>query len=84
MQAEPVRLKLIKYLSRRNLREKFDKQISLFISNPKHPSLNVELLEPKELKVYSFRLDKKYRVIFLFKTPETIEIVDINNHYAQW
>lgn len=82
MQVEPIRSKLIKYLTKRGLGEKFDKQISLFISNSKHPSLNIELLEPKELKIYSFRLDKKYRVIFLFKTSKEIEIIDINNHYA--
>lgn len=81
MHVEPLRPKLEKYLTRRNLTQKFDKQVSLFISNNKHPSLNTELLEPKEFKVYSFRIDKKYRAIFLFKTTDTIEIVDINDHY---
>lgn len=81
MRVEPLRPKLRKYLTIRRLVRKFEKQISLFISNPKHPSLNTELLEPKEYKVYSFRIDRKYRVIFLFKTTETIEIVDINDHY---
>lgn len=61
--------------------KKFNKQVALFIFNPKHPSLNTELLLPKEYKVYSFRLDRKYRVIFLFKALDRIEIVDINDHY---
>ena len=70
MRAEPLRPKLKKYLNSRRLTRKFDKQLTLFLLNPKHPSLNTELLEPKE-----------YRVIFLFINPETIEIVDINDHY---
>jgi len=53
----------------------------LFESNPKHPSLNTERLEPKSLKIYSFRIDRKYRVIFILTTPEEVEIIDINDQY---
>lgn len=82
MRSDPLRPKLQKYLEKRGLDKKFTKQLDLFISNPAHPSLKTERLEPKEFKIYSFRLDKKYRVIFIFKSADTIEIIDINSHYA--
>jgi Txe/YoeB family toxin of Txe-Axe toxin-antitoxin module len=81
MQIDPLKPKLQKYLTQKGLTQKFKKQSALFIANPKYPSLNTERLEPRELKIYSFRIDKKHRSIFIFKTPSTIEIIDINSHY---
>lgn len=77
---KPIRPDLFKFLKKRNLTKKFHKQALLFKENPKHPSLNTEIIEPKELKIYSFRVDKKYRAIFIFIEGE-VEIIDINNHY---
>ncbi|MBI2330080.1 hypothetical protein HYU94_01705 [Candidatus Daviesbacteria bacterium] len=57
------------------------KQIKLLEENYKHPSLNTEKLEPKELGLYSFRIDHKYRAIFHILTTGEIEIIDINDHY---
>lgn len=81
MQIRPLRPDLEKYLRKYNLDKKFIKQTNLFIDDPHHPSLNTESLQPKSLKIYSFRLDRKYRVVFVFLDTKTIEIVDINNHY---
>jgi len=78
----PLRPDLQKYLSKHNLEKKFSKQKRLFENNPAHPGLNTELLEPKRLKIYSFRLDRKYRAIFIYTGQETVEIIDINPHYA--
>ncbi len=72
---------LEKYVQKKNLTRKFEKQIRFFVENPSHPSLNLELLEPRSAGYYSFRLDKKYRVVFIFMTPDEIEVVDINSHY---
>ncbi len=69
------------YLKKKQLQKKFQKQKELFENNPLHPSLNTELLEPKRLRIWSFRLDRKYRVFFFFRSRDTIEIIDINNHY---
>ena len=66
----------LKYLKLHGLTKKFSKQIVLLLENPKHPSLHTELLEPKEMKIYSFRIDKKYRAIFIIVSRE-IEIIDI-------
>jgi len=81
MRIKPIRQDLAKFISRHNLNAKFTKQLTQFIQNPFHPSLQTEILNPKAFKLYSFRLDQKYRVIFIKISENEIEIVDINNHY---
>jgi len=68
------------YLKTHQLVNKYNKAKKLFEKDVNHPSLNVELLEPKHLKFYSFRLDKKYRVVFIVVDNEA-EVVTITNHY---
>ncbi len=70
------------YAKKHRLEKKLIKQIQFLQINPHHPSLEFELLEPGWLRVYSFRVDKKYRAICIFRDPETIEIIEVNNHYA--
>lgn len=81
MVIKPLRADLIDYLLKHNLTKKFEKQIKLFQNNPRHPSLNTEILEPKTLKLYSFRIDRKYRAIFILVSPDHAEVIDINDHY---
>jgi len=81
MRIEPLRSDLIIYLKKHCLIKKFDKQVQLFCSNFRHPSLHTEALEPKSLKIYSFRIDRKYRAIFILTQSDVAEIVDINDHY---
>lgn len=69
------------YLKKRRLERKFEKQIVLLKESPFHPSLKTELLEPKNMRIWSFRIDKKYRAIFIFRQKELIEIIEVNNHY---
>lgn len=78
---KPLRKDLQKTLTKHSLVSKFKKQIKLFQNNPYHPSLHTEILEPKKLKLYSFRLDLKYRAVFVYCGKNTIEIIDINCHY---
>lgn len=81
MKIKPLRKDLIRYLSRHGIAQKFTKQAKLFEANPAHPSLGTERLDPKHLNIYSFRIDRKYRAIFLFIDTAEIEVIDINNHY---
>ncbi len=81
MKIFPIHPEIEKYLKKKGLFGKFEKQKKLFESNIFHPSLNTEVLEPKHLRFWSFRIDKNYRVIFIFRNKETIEIIDANNHY---
>lgn len=69
------------YLRERNLERKFNKQRGLFENNPFHPSLNTEVLEPRKMRIWSFRIDRRHRAIFIFRKADIIEIIDINDHY---
>jgi plasmid maintenance system killer protein len=76
----PLSRKLTSYAKRKNLTRKLAKQIKLFEEDPNHPSLRTELLEPKSRRLYSFRIDKKYRAIFVYFNGDVF-IIDINPHY---
>ena len=80
MRIKPLKDEINKYLKKHQLVKKFQKAKELFEQDVNHPSLNVEILEPKHLKVYSFRLDKKYRAIFIVAADE-VEIITVTNHY---
>jgi len=80
MKIKPINKKLEKYLKKHHLKDKFEKAVELFEEDYRYPSLQVEILEPKHLKIYSFRIDKKYRAIFVIVDGEA-EIIAITNHY---
>lgn len=81
MRILPLSSALEKYLEKRRLGAKFYKQKAFFEHKLFHPSLETELLEPREMRIWSFRIDRKYRAIFIFRDRSTVEIIDINNHY---
>lgn len=62
------------------IKKKAKKQFQLFLSNLFHPSLHTEKLEPKEKNIWSFRIDKKIRVIFIFTNQNEILLLDIGPH----
>lgn len=45
------------------VKSRFDKALELFKGNPFYPSLNTELLAPKSMGVWSFRVNRKVRVL---------------------
>ena len=77
----PLYPELEEYLKKHGLIRKWKKQKRLFEQNWRHPGLHTEILEPRELRIYSFRLDLQYRAIFVFVDKKRVEIIDINNHY---
>ena len=79
----PIHKDIIEYLEKHSITNVFEKKIILFKNNPFHPSLKTELLEPREMRIWSFRLDKKYRAVFIFIDHDTVEIIDVNNHYKK-
>jgi plasmid maintenance system killer protein len=81
MKVLPLHDEITEYLKKHSLDKKFNKQKRLFENNLRHTSLETELLEPKHLRIYSFRVDKKYRAIFIFHNKYAVEIIDVNNHY---
>lgn len=72
-----------KYLQKHGLAKKWEKAKKLFEKEPSHPSLYTELLEPKHLLIYSFRLNKKYRAIFICLPEDKVEIIAVTNHYRK-
>ena len=72
-----------KYLRKHGLTKKWEKAKKLFENDPSHPSLNTELLEPKHRLIYSFRLDKKYRAIFICMPEDKVEIITVTKHYRK-
>jgi len=81
MKIKALRVDLKEYLKKHNLEKKYKKAKDLFEYDPFYPSLNTELLEPKDRLIYSFRLDKKYRAIFIYVDKDLVEIIAITNHY---
>ena len=71
------------YIKKHGLSKKWEKAKRLFENDPSHPSLNTELLEPKHRLIYSFRIDKKYRELFICLSEDTIEILAVTRHYRK-
>ena len=82
MKIKPLRKDLEDFLIKHNLVQKFIKQKFLFEKDYTYSSLRIEKLKgvSSKIKLYSFRLDKKYRCLFFIKKGQA-EIFDINNHY---
>jgi Txe/YoeB family toxin of Txe-Axe toxin-antitoxin module len=74
---------ILEYLRKHGLSRKWQKAKELFEANPFHPSLNTELLEPRQRLIYSFRLDLQYRAIFVYRSDDKVEIVAITKHYKK-
>jgi len=72
-----------RYIENHQLAKKWFKTKRLFEQDIKHPSLNVELLEPKWRGIYSFRIDRKYRAIYFVNANMEAEIIMITNHYKK-
>ncbi|PKN69919.1 MAG: hypothetical protein CVU43_19925 [Chloroflexi bacterium HGW-Chloroflexi-5] len=71
------------YIKKHGLLRKWHKAKSLFEKNPSHPSLNTELLEPRHRGIYSFRIDIKYRALFICQSESIVEIIAVTKHYRK-
>lgn len=83
MKILPLHPEIREYLKERRLEKKFKKQKGLLEKNLFHPSLKTELLEPRKMRIWSFRINRRYRAIFIFREKDTIEIIDVNDHYQK-
>lgn len=81
MKILPLHSEIKEYLRKRKLEKKFEKQKKLFEENPFHPSLKTELLEPRKMRIWSFRVNRRYRALFIFREKDVVEIIDVNDHY---
>ena len=71
------------YVKKHGLSKKWEKAKKLFESDPSHPSLNTELLKPKHRLIYSFRIDKKHRALFICLPEDKTEIISVTKHYRK-
>lgn len=62
------------------IKKKAEKQVEIFRINPTHPSLHTEKLEPKGKQVWSFRIDRSYRIIFRFIDGRTALFLTVGTH----
>lgn len=62
------------------IQDKTDKKTRFFKNNPKHPSLNLEKLEPLKLNLWSLRVNKVYRIIFTYSSATTAEFLLVDRH----
>jgi Txe/YoeB family toxin of Txe-Axe toxin-antitoxin module len=76
-----LREDLKKYIQKHGLSKKWERVKILFENDPSHSSLKTELLEPKHRLIYSFRIDRKYRALFIYLPNNKIEIIAITKHY---
>jgi plasmid maintenance system killer protein len=65
-----------------SIQRKATSKTDLFKRNPFHPSLHTEKLHPKHHEVWSFRVDRAYRVIFKFVGPSQAELRYIGHHHS--
>ncbi|HBV00776.1 MAG TPA: hypothetical protein DEF00_00070 [Candidatus Taylorbacteria bacterium] len=62
------------------IQKKAAKQQTIFSHNPFHPSLNSEKIAPKERAIWTFRIDRKYRVAFRFIDGTTVLLLTVGPH----
>ena len=82
MEIKVVTAKVFRYINSHGLSKKWQKAVLLFESDIRHPSLHTELLEPREEMVFSFRIDRKYRALFMVKN-NIAYVFRVTNHYKK-
>lgn len=64
----------------KQIQKRGEKQIMIFRNNPFYPSLHTEKLIPKSKEVWSFRIDKKYRIVFRFIDRDKVHFLTVGPH----
>jgi len=62
------------------IQKKAEKQTGLFSKNPLYPSLHTEKLNPKGKEVWSFRIDRQYRIFFRFLAANRVLFLTVGPH----
>lgn len=61
------------------VRRKADKKTEIFRQNPFHPSLRTKKLEPHHEEIWSFWVDKNYRIKFRFLDARNVHLLFIGD-----
>lgn len=62
------------------IKKKAERRQALFIENPFSPSLETEKLNPKSREVWSFRIDRQYRIVFRFLDGQRVLFLTVGPH----
>ncbi len=62
------------------IQKKAERQQKLFLKNPLYPSLHTEKLQPKDKEIWSFRIDREYRIIFRFLSSDEVILLTCGHH----
>ena len=62
------------------IQKKAEKKEKIFCQDPFYPSLHTEKLEPRSKEVWSFRIDKEYRILFRHINPNKILFLACGHH----
>ena len=62
-----------------SVRRKADTKTQLFRQNPFHTSLRTKKLEPHHEEVWSFWVDRDFRIKFRFVAPQKVHFLFIGN-----
>lgn len=63
-----------------SIQQRAEKQERLFRENPFHPSLHTEKLQPKGKEVWSYRIDRQYRILFRFLSGNKALFLTVGPH----
>jgi len=61
------------------IRQKANSKTKIFRENPFHPSLRTKKLEPHHEELWSFWIDKDYRIKFRFVAKDKVHFLYIGN-----
>ncbi|HEY5383021.1 MAG TPA: type II toxin-antitoxin system mRNA interferase toxin, RelE/StbE family [Candidatus Paceibacterota bacterium] len=64
----------------KKLKETAKEKEKTFRSNPYHPSLRTHALHGQDKGLHAFWIDQKYRIKFLFITPQKVLFLDVGTH----
>lgn len=72
----------IKKLKRRNpkLFHQIEKQLMLFVQNPRHPSLRIHKLIGKYENMWSISINLSIRIIYVYISGDEVLFVDMGTH----
>lgn len=62
------------------IKKKAERKAALFREYPFSPTLQTEKLSPKQLEVWSFRIDREYRIIFRFRDAQSAYFLTCGHH----
>jgi toxin HigB-1 len=63
-----------------NIKKKAIRQEAIFRDHPFYPSLHTEKLIPKTKDIWSFRIDRTYRILFRFEDKNLITFLSVGHH----